>query len=198
MTAAGTSRRYIARREALDGLHAALEGSLKWSPADLISERDRSEARTTPAVVVAVEVDTDQATTYRALTDAKIYSRWLGAPVTIKGGRFAATMEWGTEVRGTYDVMCPPSLLAMRWDFDDDNVPVPGRELVGYLRIDPTPSARSRVEVHQLVENASEAAFMEAAWGLVLGRLQAGVVAATDAEAPMPKRRRRPKYRASA
>ena len=50
MRAAGTSRRYLARQEALDGLHAALEGSLKWSPADHIPERARSEARTTPAV----------------------------------------------------------------------------------------------------------------------------------------------------
>jgi len=198
MTAAGTSRRYIARQEALRGLHAALEGSLKWSPADQIHERLRAEARTTPVVVVAVEVETDQVTTYAALTDAEIYSRWLGAPVTIKDGRFAATMEWGTEVRGTYEVMCPPRLLAMRWDFDDDNVPLPGRELVAYLRIDPTPAGGSRVEVHQLVDNTSEAAFMEAAWGLVLGRLQAGVVAASDAASPMPKRRRRPKYRASA
>ena len=197
MRAAGTSRRYLARQEALDGLHAALEGSLKWSPADHIPERARSEARTTPAVVVAVEVDTDQATMYAALTDAKIYSRWLGAPVTIRGGRFAATMEWGTEVRGTYEVMCPPRLLAMRWDFDDDNVPIPGRELVGYLRIDPRRGG-SRVAVHQLVDNGTEAAFMETAWGLVLGRLQAGVVAASDVAAPMPKRRRRPKYRASA
>lgn len=198
MTAAGTTRRYIARQEALDGLHAAVQGSLKWLPADQIPERGRSDVRTIPAVVVAVDVDTDQATTYKALTDGAIYSRWLGAPVTIKDGRFAATMEWGTEVRGVYDEMCPPSLLAMRWDFEDDNVPVPGRELVGYLRIQPTPSGGARVEVHQLVEDATEAAFMEAAWGLVLGRLQAGVVAACDAAAPVAKRRRRPKHRASA
>ena len=198
MTASGTSRRYVARREALEGLHAALEGSLKWSPADLISERARSVARTVPAVVVAVDVKTDQATTYKAFTDGEVYSRWLGAPVTIEDGRFAATMEWGTEVRGVYDVMCPPRLLAMRWDFDDDNVPVPGRELAGYVRIEPAGKGGARVMVHQLVEDAAQAEFMEAAWGLVLGRLQAGVVAASDASAAMPKRRRRPKYRASA
>ena len=198
MTVAGTSRRYIARREALDGLHAALEGSLKWSPADQLPEQERSTTRTVPAVVVAVEVETDQATTYTALTDGEVYSRWLGAPVTIKDGRFAATMEWGTEVRGVYDVMCPPRLLAMRWDFEDDNVPVPGGELVGYLRIEPTRKGGARVEVHQLVDDATEAAFMEVAWGLVLGRLQTGVVAASDAAASMPRRRRRPKHRASA
>jgi uncharacterized protein YndB with AHSA1/START domain len=199
MTAAGTSRRYVARQDALEGLHAALEGSLKWLPADQLPERTRSTTRTTSAVVAAVEVETDQATTFAAFTDADVYSRWLGVPVTIKNGRFAATMEWGTEIRGTYDVVCPPRLLGMRWDFEDDNVPVPGGELVGYLRVEPAAKGGgARVEVHQLVEDATEAAFMEVAWGLVLGRLQAGVVAASDAAAPMPKRRRRPKHRASA
>jgi len=198
MTAAGTSRRYVACPDALDGLHAALEGSLKWSPADETREEARSTARTTPAVVVAVDVDTDQEATFKAFTDPEIYSRWLGVPVTIKDGRFAATMEWGTEVRGVYDVLCPPRLAAMRWDFEDDNVPVPGRELVGYLRIEPTSSGGARVEVHQLVDDDTHAAFMEVAWGLVLGRLQAGVVAASESSVPMPKRRRRPKHRASA
>jgi DNA-binding transcriptional ArsR family regulator/uncharacterized protein YndB with AHSA1/START domain len=197
MTAEGTSRRYIARQDALSGLHAAIEGSLKWTTADEISERTAARARTMPAVVVGVDVDTDQATTFAAVTDPEIYSRWLGVPVTIKGGRFAASMEWGTEVRGTYEVVCPPQLLAMRWDFEDDNVPIPGRELVGYLRVDPIPTG-AHVEVHQLVEDATQASFMEAAWGLVLGRLKNGVVAASNASASMPTRRRRAKHRSSA
>jgi len=197
MTAAGTSLRYVARQEALAGLHAALEGSLKWTPADDISEWTSARVRSISAVVATVDVDTDQATTFAALTDPEIYSRWLGAPVTIKDGRFAATMEWGTEVRGTYDVVSAPELLAMRWDFEDDNVPLPGGELIGYLRITPT-SSGSHVEVHQLVEDATQASFMEAAWGLVLARLQSGVAAASSAAAPMPRRRRRPKHRSSA
>jgi DNA-binding transcriptional ArsR family regulator len=114
MTAAGTSRRYVARPESLDGLHAALEGSLKWLPADGIPERTRSTTRTQPTVVVAVDVDTDQATTFAAFTDAEIYSRWLGVPVTIKDGRFAATMEWGTEVRGVYDVVAAGHAMGLR------------------------------------------------------------------------------------
>jgi DNA-binding transcriptional ArsR family regulator/uncharacterized protein YndB with AHSA1/START domain len=197
MTASGTSRRYLARQDALAGLDAALEGSFKWVPADETAAHDLSEMRTVAAVIAAVEVATDQATTFKAFTDPAVYSRWLGVPVTIKDGRFSATMEWGTEVRGTYDVVCPPSLLAMRWDFEDDNVPLPGRELVGYLRVEPTTRGRSRVEVHQLIDDATHAPFMETAWGLVLGRLRDGVVAASK-RAPMPKRRRRPKHRRSA
>jgi DNA-binding transcriptional ArsR family regulator/uncharacterized protein YndB with AHSA1/START domain len=193
MTARGTSRRYRARREALSGLHAALEGSVKWTPADEIPERELTATRTTPAVIAAVDLDVDQRTAFLAMTDPQVYSRWLGVPVTIKDGRFAASMEWGTEVRGTYDVVSPPELIAMRWDFEDDNVPIPGRELVGYLRISPLPGERARVEVHQLVENPRQAEFMDAAWGMVLGRLQSGVVAATNPSAAMPRRPKRAK-----
>ena len=32
----------------------------------------------------------------------------------------------------------------MRWDFEDDNVPVPGAEMTGYLRIRPNPPGRAR------------------------------------------------------
>ncbi len=198
MTAAGTSRRYRARREALSGLHAALEGSLKWKPADDIPEVALSDAHHELVVVVAVDVDTDQGTTFAAFTDAGVYSRWLGVPVTIKHGRFAATMEWGTEVRGTYEIVCPPDLIAMRWDFEDNNIPLPGREMIGYLRVQAAPSGGARVEVHQLVATPEQAEFMRAAWGVVLGRLQAGVVAASDpaARPPVP-RARRPKRRNS-
>jgi DNA-binding transcriptional ArsR family regulator len=198
MTAAGTSRRYRARQDALSGLHGALEGAVKWTPADRIPERLLSEARTQPAVVVSVEVDTDQKTTFAAFTDPAVYSRWLGAPVTIRDGRFAATMEWGTEVRGVYELVCPPDLVVMKWDFEDDNVPVPGGELVGYLRVRPAPPGGAHVEVHQLVESLRQAEFMEAAWGMVLGRLKAGVVAASDPAAPVPPRKRRSKRHSSA
>jgi DNA-binding transcriptional ArsR family regulator/uncharacterized protein YndB with AHSA1/START domain len=197
-TAAGTSRRYRARPNALAGLRGVLEGSVKWIPADEVPERVLSKALTAPLVVASVDVDTDQATTFAALTDPAIYSRWLGAPVTIANGRFAATMEWGTEVRGTYELVCPPELIVMSWDFEDDNVPVPGRALTGYLRVRPRASGGAHVEVHQLVESSRQAEFMEVAWTMVLGRLKAGVVDASDPATAMARRPRRPKRRNSA
>jgi DNA-binding transcriptional ArsR family regulator len=197
MTAAGTSRRYRACRDALSGLHAALEGSRKWKPADDIPEVALSETHAELVVVAAVDVVTDQATTFAAFTDAAVYSRWLGVPVTIKDGRFAATMEWGTEVRGTYEVVCPPGLIAMRWDFEDDNIPLPGREMIGYLRVQAAPSGGAHVEVHQLVATAEQAEFMRVAWGLVLGRLQAGVLAASNPAARTVPRAPRAKRRNS-
>jgi DNA-binding transcriptional ArsR family regulator/uncharacterized protein YndB with AHSA1/START domain len=193
MTAVGTSRLYRARKETVAGLHGALEGSLKWTPADEIPERTLADAHTKHVVVVDVDVDTDQATTFAAFTDPEVYSRWLGAPVTLQDGRFAATMEWGTEVRGRYSLVVPPVLIVMSWDFEDDNVPVPGREMIGYLWVQARDGGGSRVEVHQLVDDGDQAQFMEVAWASVLGRLRAGVVAASDPQEGVLPRPRRPK-----
>lgn len=195
MTAAGTSRLYRARKKAVAGLHGALEGSLKWTPANEIPERTLAEVGTAYVVIARVDVDTDQATTFAAVTDAEVYSRWLGAPVTIKDGRFAATMEWGTEVRGRYALVVPPELVVMSWDFDDLSPPVPGREMTGYLRVKPRDGGGSSVEVHQLVDDREQARFMEVAWASVLGRLRAGVVAASDRDGNLPPRPRRPKIK---
>lgn len=195
MTAEGNFRRYRARQDVLRGLHGALwDRSSKWEPADDTPERDLAQAHTAPAVVATVDVDTDRETTFTAFTDPAIYSRWLGVPVTIEDGQFRCTLEWGTRVRGRYEVVHAPDLIAMRWDFEDDNVPVPGGELVGYLRLHELPNG-CRVEVHQLVDTDEHAEFMEAAWTLVLGRLKEGVAAASDASNDIPRRRPRPKRR---
>jgi len=145
-------------------------------------------------VVASTEVGTDQASTFAAFTDPAVYSRWLGVPVTIEDGKFACTMEWGTQVRGRYELVSPPELIVMCWDFDDDNIPLPGGEMTGYLWIRPR-AAGARVEVHQLADTPAQAEFLEAAWTLVLGRLRAGVADAVRpgpaaGRAPRPKRRR--------
>jgi uncharacterized protein YndB with AHSA1/START domain/DNA-binding transcriptional ArsR family regulator len=197
LTTAGTSRRYRARQDELLGLHAALGDSSKWISADDTPESAMSDACTKPAVIASADVETDQRTTFAAFTDPQVYSRWLGVPVTIEEGRFACTMEWGTQIRGRYEIVSPPELIVMRWDFEDDNVPVPGGEMTGYLRIDQKGTG-SHVEVHQLVDTAVQAQFMEAAWTMVLGRLKAGVVSASDLSVPMVSRKRRAKRRNSA
>jgi DNA-binding transcriptional ArsR family regulator/uncharacterized protein YndB with AHSA1/START domain len=193
--AVGTSRRYRARPDALRGLRAALGSAAKWINADddpKTPERAPPDVRTKPVVVANTDVDTSQETTFVAFTDPVIYSRWLGVPVTLKDGRFACTMEWGTTVRGRYELVCPPELIVMRWDFDDGNVPVPGGEMTGYLRIQPR-AGGAHVEVHQLVETPAQAQFMERAWATVLGRLKVGVARASDPAATMPPRPARPK-----
>ena len=195
-TAVGTSRRYRARPEALRGLHAALVSPGKWVNADA-DPRDpgrASEVMTKPVVVAGTVVGTSPDLTFTAFTDQRVYSRWLGVPVSIEDGRFACTMEWGTSVRGRYELVCPPELIVMRWDFEDDNMPVPGGEMTGYLRIRAHPQG-AYVEVHQIVDTPAQAEFMAGAWAMVLGRLQAGVVRASDPAEPMPPRPSRLKRR---
>lgn len=193
----GTSRLYSARKEQLGGLRGALETPGKWSNADDVPERALAEARTAPVVIASTAVDADQTTAFAAFTDPTFYSRWMGVPVTILDGRFDCTLEWGTRVRGRYELVCPPELIVMSWDFEDDNVPVPGGEMTGYLRVHPRGSG-AFVEVHQLVDNPAQASFMEAAWKNILGRLKAGVSEASGGDRSMATRPRRAKNRASA
>ncbi len=190
--AAGTSRRYRARREALDGLRAAVAAPGKWTNADDVPERALADTGTRFAAVVGVDVTVGQEAVFAAFTDPVIYSRWLGVPVTIRDGSFAATMEWGTRVRGRYELVCPPELIVMHWDFDDANVPLPGGEMSGYLRIRARDGG-TRVEVHQLAGTPDEARFMESAWAMVLGRLKAGLPVITGEQAIAPPRAPRPK-----
>jgi DNA-binding transcriptional ArsR family regulator len=109
MTPVGTSRRYRPRQEALDGLHGALEGATKWQTATGNPERALAETRTRPAVVAAVDLPVTPEAAFEAFTDPDLYSRWLQVPVTIKDDAFAATLEWGTEVRGRYELVAPRS-----------------------------------------------------------------------------------------
>jgi DNA-binding transcriptional ArsR family regulator len=197
MTAAGTSRRYRAVPDALRGLHGAVAGAGKWDVADDLAPA-QVRTQTHAAVTVAVDVDVDQPTTFAALTDAAVYGRWLGVPVTLADGRFAATMEWGTEVRGRYVLVVPPELIVMEWDFEDDNVPVPGNALTGYLHVRARGRRGATVEVHQLVDSLAHTAFMETAWSVVLDRLRTGVAAASNPAALTRRRPPRPKRRASA
>ncbi len=193
MAADGNFRRYRARRDVLRGLHATLwVDSSKWTPADDLPERDLASARTSLAVIASVDVETDQSTTFDAFIDPMVFSRWLGVPVSLENGRFACDMEFGTRVRGTYDQVSPPSLIALRWDFEDDNTPIPGGAMTGYLRFSPGAHG-CHVEVHQMAGTPEQAEFMEVAWTMTLGRLKAGVVAASDGRAPTGLRAKRPK-----
>ena len=131
---------------------------------------------------------------FRALTDPELFSRWLGVPVTLVGGVFAATMEWGTTVRGRYELVAEPHLIHFVWDIADDGTPSPGGELPAYLHIEDLPRRRSRIEARQLVDTSKQATFMDAAWGMVLGRLHDGVADAIRGHAAR-RRRSRPRRR---
>ncbi len=166
----GNFRRFLCNLDAVTAVIPLLASDdLRW-----VTNRDAPEARrarvaSSSVVVVEVEVPIGQESSFAAFVDEDRYQRWLGVPVTIRDRHFSATMEWGTEIRGIYEVVSPPSLIAMRWDFDDAAIPIPGRELIAYLRIEPT-EAGSRVTVQQLATDAQQASFLATAWSLVLGR----------------------------
>jgi DNA-binding transcriptional ArsR family regulator/uncharacterized protein YndB with AHSA1/START domain len=188
----GNFRRYRCNQDVVRHLVPLLASNDdRWVTADGLTERGLATTTRSCIVQVAVEARLPPAAAFAAFTDGERYSGWLGVPVRIRDRRFRATLEWGTEVRGVYEVVSPPDLLAMRWDFDDDNVPLPGRGLVAYLRIHPTRRG-CRVEVHQLADDEQQAAFLEDAWSMVLGRFaEAHAAGAPGPSAPRAKRPKR-------
>lgn len=185
----GTFRRYRARRAALEAVVPLLASDdARWQVADDLPELELARASVEQWVTVTALVEgLDVPQAFAAFTDDERFSEWLGVPVAITDGRFTAELEWGTRVRGHYEVTAVPALIALRWDFDDDAIPVPGRQLVGYLRFFDEASG-CRIEVHQRAADARQATFLSTAWSMVLGRLKEHV----DQPADPPGPRRRP------
>ena len=189
MRADGNFRYYRCRAESIHEWAGLLTTDDRdWRNADNVPEAANATTTASSAAIIEVDVPITPARAFAAFTDDREYQRWLGVPVTITDGRFSATMEWGMEVRGTYEVVSAPHLIAMRWDFDDEQVPLPGRELIAYLRIDPTAHG-SHVTVHQLAPDDRRSTFLARAWAVVLGRL----VDAHRPDPPARPRRPRPK-----
>jgi DNA-binding transcriptional ArsR family regulator/uncharacterized protein YndB with AHSA1/START domain len=188
----GNFRRYRSNQDAVRALLPMLASSdERWVAAENLPERNLASAGRSIAVIVDVEVPVAPAVAFAAFADGDRYAGWLGVPVRIRDRSFRATLEWGTQVRGTYEVVSPPDLIAMRWDFDDDRVPVPGRELVAYLRVHPTKRG-SRVEVHQLAATEEQASFLSGAWAMVLGRFAQAHTDGTVTPQRRPTRTKRP------
>lgn len=191
MRADGNFRRYRADRDAMAVVVPLLRsGNERWQAADELPERALADAKIERWVTVTTHVAVAPDEVFADFVDDERYRSWLGTPVTLRDGRFAAELEWGTTVRGHYEVVVPPSLIAMRWDFDDDAVPVPGSQLVAYLRLAPAGTG-TRVEVHQHAPTTEQAEFLAAAWSLVLGRLREHHERGADT--PPTPRARRPK-----
>jgi DNA-binding transcriptional ArsR family regulator len=191
----GNFRRYRCNQDAVRSLVPFLAADdRRWEAAEDIAERRLASSDTGLVIHVEVDVALPQTEAFEAFVDERRYSEWLGGPVRIRDGRFQATLEWGTEVRGAYEVVSAPDLIAMRWDFDDDAVPLPGRPpLVAYLRVHPTVRG-SRIEVHQLANDEQQATFLTDAWSMVLGRF-AAAHGHERGDAVPARRARRPKRR---
>jgi DNA-binding transcriptional ArsR family regulator len=176
MRAEGNFRRYRARQDAFRGFEALLSHTGRWAPPDRLAD-DGVAAVESDVVALSVKVDQPPDAAFSGFVDPDVYSRWLGVPVTIADGRFACETERGIRVRGMYDVVAPPTLLAMRWDFDAEDVPVPADLRTAYLRVLPTATG-SRVDVHQFAADDNEARDMRDAWTSLLARFRTGIGAA--------------------
>jgi DNA-binding transcriptional ArsR family regulator/uncharacterized protein YndB with AHSA1/START domain len=191
----GTFRRYRTRQLAVEGMQGLLgEDVDKWFPG--ITPARLAAAKTMGAVAVTVNATCSQGDAFRAFTDPSLYSRWVGVPVALDDGFFAATMEWGLEVRGTYDHVIEPSLIVMSWDFEAGNVPVPGRGARAYLDISPR-GRGCRLELTQLIRSAEHGPYMERAWGLILGRFRDHIRMALDPDKAARLRPKRPRSTSS-
>jgi DNA-binding transcriptional ArsR family regulator/uncharacterized protein YndB with AHSA1/START domain len=173
MRADGNFRRYRANRTAVAALLPLLRNDdERWRRVRVLDEQQLATTRVDRLVHVTVDLRLDQPAAFGAFTDADRFTQWLGVPVRVGPNGFACRLEWGTRVRGHYEIVVAPELIALRWDFDDDTVPVPGRQLVGYVRFASRRSG-SRVEVHQHASDDAQTEFLGAAWSMVLGRLKA-------------------------
>lgn len=183
----GSFRRYRARRDALEVVQQGLlAGSRRWTPITSSAEVGVT-VRDGHVAMAAVELDCTRPRVFAGFTDAALYSRWLDAPVHLDGGLFAATLAWGTQVRGRYELVVAPELIVMSWDFGDD-IPVPGAEHRGYARFTAVNGGRCRVQVDQLVDTAEQATFMTRAWSFVLGQLRANVDVLLESGPAAPSR----------
>ncbi len=170
----GSFRRYRARRDALAAVQQGLLVEReRWTPVT-DPETDQVATGSAHVATAVVEVDCPRDRVFAGFTDGGLYSRWLGAPVRIVDGHFAATLDWGAQVRGRYELVAAPELIVMFWDFGEQ-VPVPGVEHRGYARFATTAGGGCRVQVDQLVDTPDQVAFMRRAWGFVLGRLATNI-----------------------
>ena len=184
----GTFRRYRARPETVQGVRRFIEtDEQRLLPGRGTKPTPLPESVVVRATVVNVHAPCSPADAFRAFTDPGLYSRWCGVPVTLVDGRFSATMEWGLEVRGTYLHTVEPSLIVMAWDFEANDVPIPGDESRAYLDISPRKRG-CHLELTQLVRSVEHGAYMERAWGLVLGRFRDHVKDALNPRKSMPLR----------
>lgn len=188
----GTSRLYQANSLALRAIRPLVqEAGSKWLPAGDVAERSLATAEMRPAIVAAVDVPLTMEEAFASFATGPRFGAWLGVPVSIDGrGHFATTLEWGTQVRGRYEIVVPPTLIALRWDFEDDALPIPGAERAAYLRFSKAPEG-THVEVQQWLDTAEQANFLAGAWRMVLGRFAAHASRA----APPTQRASRPKLR---
>ncbi len=165
----GTKRWYRARPEAIAGVRRLFDETDKWGSGREHEEQRHAMESLQRVVVVTTEAACSVDDAFRAFTDARIYSAFVRGEVIIEGNQFAANLEIGQVVRGTYLHRCAPSLIIMEWDFDFKDIPLPGELRLAHLIITPNESGGSRLEITQFITSPEQEPYMISAWRYVLG-----------------------------
>lgn len=165
----GTTRWYQAQHDAVAGFRGLLDDSHKWSSAREHPEQERASSGAQSVVVVSAEANCSPADVFRGFTDPRIYGFCINGEVALDNGRFSASLPFGQEVRGVYLHACAPSLIVMAWDFNFEDVPLPGNLLRAHLLLTETANHACRMEVTQFIASPDQAQYMTLAWKYVLG-----------------------------
>jgi ArsR family transcriptional regulator, arsenate/arsenite/antimonite-responsive transcriptional repressor len=163
-------RWYRARRDRLRGLQSlVMDEGVKWRPSGLADSTAHVNATIGSAVTATLDVGKSVEQAFDDFNDGERYGAWLGVPVSLVDGQFSCTMESGLVVRGTYEVVVRPRLIAMLWDFSPFEVPVPGSQLPAWLRFEPCP-AGCRLTLYQPAPDDRAAGRLARIWSVVFGR----------------------------
>ena len=165
----GTTRWYAAQRDAVAGFRGLLDDTFKWSTGSEHPEQRHAISGAQTVVIVSADALCPPADVFRGFTDPRVYGGCIGGEVTLENGRFTADLPFGQKVRGAYLHTCAPSLIVMEWDFDFEDVPVPGDLRRAHLLITPRGATGCRMEVTQFISSPDQESYMTSAWRYVLG-----------------------------
>lgn len=165
----GTYRFYRTRQTALRDVQRLLgDDPARWLPLD--RPTPSVHKRVARVIELSVAVGCDQSTAFRAFTKPEIGSRWLGSTVEGRDGRFDFNIESRLDVRGHFDVVVAPSLIALSWAFGPD-VPLPSTDLRAYIWFTPYREHCS-VLVQQMAHDEQQHTKLARMWSVVLDRFR--------------------------
>ncbi len=187
---AGTTRYYRARPEAMADVRRLFNETDRWNSGRDHDEQQHAIGELRQVVVVTAEAACTVEEAFRAFNDEKIYSDFTQGKVTLENGHFAASLGIGQVVRGTYVYTSAPTLIVMEWDFQFNEIPIPGELRRAHLIFIPISGGGCRLEVTQFITDPGQASYMVSAWRYVLGSFSERIeeVLAKELRAQLPDR----------
>jgi DNA-binding transcriptional ArsR family regulator/uncharacterized protein YndB with AHSA1/START domain len=183
----GTVRRYRAKRDRLgplsdvvvtDRVARAHRRAAAGGDAAMSSSAPRATVSRPHVLAVEVTLAAPLDEAFAHWTTPELMARWVGDDPTcdpVDGGVFAFTLDWGAVIRGVYEAVVPPRVLVFRWDFDEDQIPIPSADLGPTFVLFTPAGAASQVNVTQVVHSADAASFLATVWPETLERLRTSV-----------------------